>query len=519
MIIKGILKKGEYFDSISLMIVAGRITEMDGVQDSAVVMGTRENKAILEASGFLIDMFKDAEDTDLLIAVKGEDEAVVLTVLDKAEEELARLRNKEAKAGEFNPKSIEGAVKALPGANLALISIAGKYAAQEACNALGMGLNVMIFSDNVSLKDEIRLKTYGREHNLLVMGPDCGTAIINGVPLGFANAVKRGNIGVIAASGTGLQEVTCLIHNGGGGISQAVGTGGRDVKEEVGGITFIAALEALAADDFTDALLLVSKPPHPEVLKKIGETVKGISKPVAAVFLGAEAADIEAFGMAAEPTLQQGAEKILELAGGKGKVPLRFQNEEDMAKTAKEIAAKLKPGQKYLRALFTGGTFCSETQVLLKGVPGVYSNTPTAGSAPLEDIFTSREHTVIDLGDDDFTVGRPHPMIDFSIRNKRLPLEAVDTGTAVILLDLVLGYGANPDPLPELVPAVEEAQRAARGQGREVPIICSVTGTDEDPQHRGRVIEALEEAGVIICGSNAEASRLCWEIIRIAGAR
>jgi succinyl-CoA synthetase alpha subunit len=510
MTIKGILKKGEYFDSVSLMIAADKIKQIKGVMDSAVVMGTKENKAILKSSGFLIDVFQNAEDTDLLIAVKAETEETAGRILENIDEELKKLRKKGDRAGHFIPGSLDGALEVLPGANLCLISVPGKYAADEAGKALRKGLHVMIFSDNVPLEKEIELKKYAQKHDLLVMGPDCGTAIINGVPLAFANVVKRGNIGVVAASGTGLQEVTTLISNAGGGISQAIGTGGRDVKKEVGGITFISALRALAEDMATDALLLVSKPPHPGVLQKIGKEVKQIKKPTAAVFLGADPQQIKAYGITPAFDLEEGAKIILELAGIKS----GWFGRMDIEGVAKQEARKLNKDQKCLRALFTGGTFCSETQVILKDIPDVFSNAPAANSLPLKDIRKSEKHTVIDLGEDAFTVGKPHPMIDFSTRDKRIIEEANDKETAVILLDLVLGYGANMNPLPEIIPVIKETGQLAADNGREIPIICSVTGTDEDPQNRSRVIEALKNAGVIVCGSNAEAAKVCMEIIK-----
>jgi succinyl-CoA synthetase alpha subunit len=507
--IKGILKKGEYFDSVSLMIAANKINQLEGVMDSAVVMGTKENKAILKASGFLIEQFQDAGDTDLLIAVKTGTRDAAEKVLENIDTELKELIKKKDTPGDFIPKSIDAAIEALPGANLSLISVPGKYAADEAMKAMKKGLHVMIFSDHVPLDKEIELKKYAQKHHLLVMGPDCGTAIINGVPLAFANVVKPGNIGLVAASGTGLQEVTTYISNAGGGISQAIGTGGRDVKKEVGGIMFISALQALAADENTYAILLVSKPPHPEVLKKIGKEVKTIKKPVAGVFLGADPEQVKTYGIIPAPDLKEGVKRILKLAG----IKVHFPGHLGINRIANQEVKKLNKEQKYLRALFTGGTFCSETQVILKDVPGIFSNIPTANSLPMKDIMKSEKHTIIDLGADEFTIGKPHPMIDFSTRNKRIIQETKDKETAVILLDLVLGYGANLNPLPEIIPVINKAKQLVREQNREIPIVCSVTGTDEDPQNRGHVVEALKNAGVIVCNSNAEASKLCKQII------
>jgi succinyl-CoA synthetase alpha subunit len=507
------VKKGQYFDSVSLMIAANKINQIEGVIDSAVVMGTKENKAILKASGFLIELFQDAGDTDLLIAVKTGTQDIAGKVLENIDAELKTLIKKKDTPGLFIPKSIDAAIEALPGANLSLISVPGKHAADEAMKALKKGLHVMIFSDHVPLEKEIELKKYAREHHLLVMGPDCGTAIINGVPLAFANVVKPGNIGVVAASGTGLQEVTTLISNAGGGISQAIGTGGRDVKKELGGIMFISALQALAADENTQAILLVSKPPHPGIIEKIGKEVKTIKKPVAAVFLGADPQQVKTYGIIPAPDLDQGAKRIIELAG----IKFDFPDSLDINQIANQEVKKLNKDQRYLRALFTGGTFCSETQVIFKDIPGVFSNTPTADSLPMKDIMKSEKHTIIDLGTDEFTLGKPHPMIDFSTRNKRIIQEAKDKETAVILLDLVLGYGANSNPIPEIIPVINKAKQLAQEQNREIPVVCSVTGTDEDPQNRRHVVEALKKAGVIVCNSNAEASKLCKIMIYTFG--
>lgn len=508
MIIKGIIKKGEYFDSVSLMIAANAINQTDGVLDSAVMMGTDENKTILERSGFLLPEFRDAEDSDLLVAVKTRSEAAASAALENIGVELTRLRYKEEGRSDSAPKSLDSALEALPGANLALISVAGKYAADEARKALDKGLHVMIFSDNVPLDEEIQLKQLARKKQLLVMGPDCGTAIINGVPLAFANVVKRGKIGVIAASGTGLQEVSTLISNNGGGISQAIGTGGRDVKREVGGMMFTAALQALAHDPGTAAILLVSKPPDPEVLDAIGAEVRRIDTPVAAVFLGAHPEHVKTFGITPARDLEEGAIRVLELAG----IREPLTGGIDIDKTARAITGRLTSEQKYLRALFTGGTFCSETQVILAGMEDIYSNAPTAGSQLLPNLDISVKHTVMDLGEDEFTMGKPHPMIDFSTRNQRILQEAKDPETAVILLDLVLGYGANMNPIPELVPVIKQAGQLAGSEGRELTVVCSITGTDNDPQERSKVKKALEEAGAIVCRSNAAAVKLCKRI-------
>ena len=505
MIVVGQIKKGAYFDSVTLMRVGKDLAGLPGVVDAAVVMGTKSNQAILSSSGLLISKFSEASDSDLLVAVKGTSLKAAEAALAGADELLGKATHRATTGDEVRPASLEGALKVLPGANLALISVAGRYAGGVAMRALESGLHVMLFSDNVALEQEIELKQFARKRGLLVMGPDCGTAIINGVPLAFANAVNRGDIGIVAAAGTGLQEVSCIISNAGAGISQAIGTGGRDVKQEVGGIMFIEALKALAQDEQTRVILLVSKPPHPQVLKHIDKVAKTIRKPIVRIFIGAGSD-------ANEPvTLEEGALRAVALARGQKPEDAAGQlvaRDETFAQLAKREAAKSRKGRKYLRGLFSGGSFCAEAQVLLKDtLADLYSNVPLPGVKQLRNSLRSQKNTVIDLGEDEFTVGRPHPMIDYSLRNRRILEEAADAETAVILLDVVLGYGANPDPARELASVL----RRASGQ---VSVVCSVTGTRQDPQNRDLVESALCKEGAIVMPSNAAACRLACGIIR-----
>jgi succinyl-CoA synthetase alpha subunit len=504
MTIIGRIQKGAYYDSVTLMNVGKQIVAMDGVVDAAIVMGTRENKAILAASNLLTPEFEKASDTDMLIGINLSADEQADDIFAAVDEALANARKKGDEGAEFTPMSLDGALDILPDANLAMISVAGRYAGELAMGAIEKGLHVMLFSDNVPLETEIALKKAAQQKGLLVMGPDCGTAIINGVPLAFANVVEKGNIGVVAASGTGLQEVSCIIANQGCGISQAIGTGGRDVKEDVGGIMFIEALKALAADDSTDVILLVSKPPHPTVLSAIREVTDGIDKPVVSIFLGAEPDnDLSA------RTLEEAALKAVALAEDREVstvAPYLAERQADILRLAEREAAKRRPGQRFIRGLFSGGTFCSEAQILFAGsLAEVFSNAPTANSQPLADIMTSTGHTVIDMGEDEFTVGRPHPMIDFSLRNKRITDEANDPETAVILLDVVLGYGSNMDPASELESVVKAACN-------KVCVVCSVTGTDRDPQNLQHVQQVLSDAGAIIMPSNAAACELAGAI-------
>ncbi len=498
MAVAGRIKKGAYFDSVALMRVGRELTAKPGVVDAAVVMATAANKSILKESGLLIPLFKNTKDSDLLIVVKARDKKIAVQAMDEAEKILGKAAKPSSAGEEVAASDLDGAIKMLPGSNMALISVAGRYAAAEAMKALRQGLHVMLFSDNVSLEQEIELKKFARARGLLVMGPDCGTAIINGVPLAFANKVRRGPIGIVAAAGTGLQEVSTIISKEGGGVSQAIGTGGRDVKKDVGGIMFIEGLKALAVDEETKVILLVSKPPHKDVLARIAKVIRSIRKPVVNMFIGADSKEGPA-------TLEEAAHIAVALS--KGESPAKALNrlamrDAEIAKQAKRLAAKRKKGQKYFRGLFSGGTFCAEAQILFGDLlKEVYSNAPTGKAKLLKNSLKSQKNTVVDLGEDEFTVGRPHPMIDFTLRNKRILEEAADPQTAVILLDVVLGYGSHMDPAAELVPVIRKVVR-------NVQVVCSVTGTVEDPQHEDRVTSALKRAGAIVMPSNAAACKL-----------
>jgi len=517
-IIKGIVKKGEYYDSVSLMKVAQKLRELPGIEDSAVVMGSHENKAILEAAGLMIDEFHQAGDNDLLIALSSDNSHSAEMALEDIDELLKSLKVADDTTQSIKPRTISDAQKTVPGGNLALISVAGKYAGDEAMKALEAGLHVMLFSDNVPLEKEIELKEFASRNNLLLMGPDCGTAIINGVPLGFANAVNRGNIGIVAASGTGLQETSCIITNEGAGISQAIGTGGRDISAAVGGVMFAEAIKALGDDPDTNVLLLISKPPHPDVLSGIASVLDNIAKAIIAVFLGADIEQLKKLNLRAATSLEEGALAAVALSRGENfsGIAKRLQDRDiQSAEIAKSEFGKFKDEQQYLRGLFSGGTFCYEAQVLLSDIlTDIYSNSPWGNNHKLTSSLKSEKHTLIDMGEDEFTVGRLHPMIDYSLRNKRIIDEANDPETAVILLDLVLGYGVIENPLQEIIPAIEQAQKIAQDSGRYLPIICSVTGTDKDPQNRQAVVQGLKDSGVIVMESNASACKLAGYIIR-----
>jgi FdrA protein len=511
---KTLIKPGAYHDSVSLMLVARDLAKLEGVRDAAVVMATEANKSILAEAGLLTEEAKSGTPNDLLIAVSAESEALADAALQKTE---ALLKRKTAtiESGEFRPKTLRGALASHPEANVAVISVAGRYAADEAWEALQRGLHVLLFSDNVSLEDEIALKTYARAHGLLLMGPGAGTTILNGVALGFANRLPRGPVGIVSAAGTGLQEVSTLIARRGVGISQGIGTGGRDLKKEVGGIMMLSALKALQQDPATSVLVLVSKPPAEEVVQSILQQVSVSQKPTVICFLGGEMPALEHMPhVIPARTLDKCAWLAVNAAqasgGGHKAGDLQAFLDTEKAALAEQawaLTPKLNAQQRYLRGLFSGGTLCYEAQVIWSCmfIGPVYSNAPLPGGATLPDATKSCQHTAVDLGEEEFTVGRPHPMIDNDLRIRRLLQEARDPEVAVIQLDVVIGYGAHPDPAAELAPAIVEARQLAP---RELLVVASVTGTEQDPQCLSAQVAALQDAGAIVCPSNATASQL-----------
>ncbi|HPH95547.1 MAG TPA: acyl-CoA synthetase FdrA [Anaerolineaceae bacterium] len=517
MAVKTLIKTSEYHDSVSLMLVARELSKLPGVSDAAVVMGTEANKSILEQAGMLTDEVKAATPNDLVIAVSAPEDAAANALLE-AEKLLQKKAGPAGEAEAFRPKTVRAAVKSSPAANVAIISVAGRYAADEAWEALRRGLHVLLFSDNVSLEDEIALKQYAADHGLLLMGPGAGTAIINGVALAFANVVPAGPVGIVSAAGTGLQEVSTLLGKNGVGITQGIGTGGRDLKESVGGIMMLAGLKALQEDPATQVIVLVGKPPAPSVTQKVLEQVALCPKPTVVCFMGGDMEAVKAVPNAIPArTLEEGGLLAAKVAGAPiGDVKAQIEAETlRLKEQAAGLKKALKPGQRYLRGLFSGGTLCYEAQVIWTDLipETVLSNAPLDKHKQMADSTRSQGHCTIDLGEEEFTVGRPHPMIDNDLRIRRLLQEAHDPEVAVIIMDVVLGYGAHMDPASELGPAIRQARQIAHDAGRELFIVASVTGTEQDPQGLSRQSAALTEAGAIICGSNAAASRLAGMLV------
>ncbi len=504
------IRSGAYYDSVVLMQLQRSLAGLPNVLEAGVVMGTAANKDLLAQSNLLVNSLANAVPDDLIIVVNAADEAAARFALAQVDELLTRRRSQAATS--YRPKSLDTALKMLPEARWVLISVPGRYAAGVARQALALKKNVFLYSDNVSLEDEVDLKQSAARQGLLVMGPDCGTAIVTGVGLGFANRVRRGSVGVVGASGTGLQLVTSRIHQLGGGITHALGTGGRDLSEAVGAITARQSLDLLARDPATAVIVLISKPPSASVAAELLTAARASGKPVVVNFIGYSPTEhIEGIHFAR--TLDETAELAVHLSGHPGGE--KGSGDGDSSSTQSPIPTPQSP---FLRGLFSGGTLAYEALLLLQEyLPTVYSNAPLKGGPRLANAHRSQEHTIVDLGEDEFTVGRLHPMLDNDLRIRRLLEEAEDPDAGLILFDVVLGDGAHPDPAVELAPAVIQARSIAQADGRDLIFVAVVVGTDLDPQDMARQIEQLTEVGVHVFTRNDEAIRAIGSLIKAKG--
>ncbi|MDO4565319.1 MAG: acyl-CoA synthetase FdrA [Clostridia bacterium] len=513
------VRKNAYYDSVTLMLISKDLKKLDGVEEALVGMGTELNREIAHNIGLATPEFEEVGANDFFVAVRCEADNTFDAVMAKVEELLNK--KAESKEAEYFPPTLEGAVKADKDLNMAVISVPGKFAADVAQSCLDNDINVMLFSDNVTIEEERALKECAFERGLLVMGPDCGTAIINNVPLAFANVVKKGNIGVVAASGTGTQEVTSIIDQLGGGVSQVIGTGGRDLKKEIGGIMMKYGLDALINDPKTEVIVLISKPPAKEIATEILNIAAGANKPVVVSFIGGSREEVESFGLIAAVSLEDAAHKAVAIANGKEPQDfVKFEMGEDKAnELAKSEAGKMAPTQKYVRGFYTGGTLCDEAmKLMIAKLEHIYSNIPLNACDKLENARNgaSKQHTFLDFGDDEFTVGRPHPMIDPSLRAERVVTDSLDPTCAIIMVDCVIGYGSHEDPAADLADAIVEAKANAEREGRYLCVVASVCGTEGDPQCLSTTQKKLRDAGAVVMPSNAQATRFVERVLAYA---
>jgi FdrA protein len=487
------VRAGAYYDSVSLMQVSRAVGSAEGVTAALIAMATELNLDLLAGMGF--DR-PEAGPNDLLIAVRADDDAGAQAARSVLDRELAGLSAHGGSAtglGAAPPARTIGSAAKRIDATVAVISVPGRYAFAEAMDALEAGLSVMLFSDNVPVEQEVRLKEEGTRRDLLVMGPDCGTAIVGGAGLGFANAVRPGPVGIVAASGTGAQEMCCLLDAVDVGVSHVLGVGGRDLSAEVGGRSTLQALAALDADPATELIVVISKPPAEEVAARVRAAAARLSKPVHFALLDAH----QAFAPHSQNLSTAAATVAAQVTGSADLAP---------AWPRWPAAVKQSPRRSALRGLFSGGTLCTEA-VLIASKALLEPIESNAGPR-IEPQFASNRpsHSMIDFGADEFTEGRPHPMIDFSLRCERLVAEGADPSVGVVLLDVVLGHGAHPDPASELVPAIRGARDKATAGGRDLAVVVSLCGTRDDPQGLDRQASALQGAGAAVFLSNADAA-------------
>lgn len=510
MSVQVVIKPNTYFDSVSLMSLSTKANQIEGVDQAIIAMGTEMNKEVMRNVGLFTPEIEAAKTSDLIIVVKVTNAEEIENAFAQVEELLTKKNTSKSKS-DVTYSTITSAVSGHPEANLAVIAVNGAYAPREARKALENDLHVMMFSDNVSVEDEIELKQLAHEKGLLMMGPDCGTAIIGNVALCFANAVRKGNIGIVGASGTGSQEVSVRIHEFGGGITQLIGTGGRDLSEAVGGIMMLDGIKALEEDEATKVIVLVSKPPAPSVEEKVLAQIKQCTKPVVVWFVGGDEKKVtEAGGHFASMSKEAALKAVLLAGADESKINKKALN----LPLIEEVRAKLKPEQKYIRGLFSGGTLCDEAMhAAMEKFDNVYSNIQRDPNYQLKDVKVSQDHTFIDFGDDQFTQGKPHPMIDPSTRLERFVQEAKDPSVGVIVMDFVLGYGAHEDPVGAMLPAIIEAKQNAEQEGRHLEIIGYILGTELDPQDIDDQINKLLAAGATHASSSQNAGLLAREFV------
>ncbi len=503
MIIKSIIKPNTYIDSMTLMALSTKVNQLPLVQKAMIGMGTEMNKQVINDVGLMDQAIKSANRSDLIIVFQVQKEQDVEIVI----EEITQLQNEKNHSNESQKAytSLSKALKSETESNLVLFSIAGEYLYPEAKMALENNKHVMIFSDNVSIEEEISLKKLAIEKDLLLMGPDCGTAIINGSGLCFANKVRRGDIGIIAASGTGSQEVSVQIDRLGSGISQLIGVGGRDLSEKVGGLMMLHALKMLDQDPETKVITLISKPPAKTVEKTIIAAAKELKKPVVICFIGTHE-QLESSNITIVPNTLLAAQKASELSQ-ELTITLPTQKIENA------LLKSLAPSQKYLRGLFAGGTICDEIFYELTKVVPITSN--IAGDLATRHQFGNvfNGHCVIDFGDDQYTQGRAHPMIDSTFRSQAIIDQANDPSTAIIAMDFELGFGANADPVGSVLPQIIAAQKIAKNDNRSLIFIAYLLGTDLDFQNKKAQETALKNAGVIVVDSVAALGEMAKKLL------
>jgi len=523
-----IVRKNRYFDSVFLMQVAHQMAGQPGIHDAFALMGTDVNRKVLQGLGYGIGAhaaeLAAAAPNDLVFAIEGE-EPVVQALASDPDRWLSRgpADNPAGSAEKRAPRSLEQALALRPDASVAVISVPGEYAAREARGAITRGLSVFLFSSNVSIKDELSLKRQARDKGLIVMGPDCGTAYLGGAGIGFANAVRRGPIGIVGSTGTGMQEFASLVHQAGSGVSHGIGTGSRDLSDAIGGISTLTAIDALDKNPGTKVIALLSKPAGAETTGLIVRRLAACGKSAVVCMLGSPApgASISAPSgrVRFASTIDEAVVGALEAVGVRSPGMLQLDAASLQAAASAEVA-RMNLSQRYLRGVFAGGTFCYQSQAILSGAGLLlHSNSPLPGMRELDDPRMSRENSLVDMGAEIFVEGRPHPMIDAALRRERVASEGRDPAVAILLLDFILGAISSANPVGDLLDAIGEAKSGALKRRGYLCVAASVCGTSDDAQGLEAQSRMLRDAGVLVFPSNAQAALFCREAALLIAGR
>lgn len=502
------IEKGKYIDSLETLYASSVLMDQEGITAGFVGVGTAPFKDTVISSGLNSPDLDSATGNDLVIIADCSNKAAFDTAVAAV---LASFEVEASVQAEESFVSTKAAVQKHPEINLCSVSVPGEYAYGEVKKALNAGLHCVVFSNNVPLEQERGMKLLAREKGLLCMGPDCGVANINGAALVLSSINNRGPFGIVGASGTGIQHVAAILHEAGSGVSQTIGTGGNDCKDAVGGIMMLMGIDAMEADPETRYLALISRKPGDTVLPKLLERIKTCKKPVVALFMGCDRAQVEASGAIYASSLDDCAIQCLKLIG----THYPLATEDELVTLAAEEVKKYAPEQKYLRGLYTGGTYMDEAaNAMIPRIGTIWSNCPIQPEWKLEDSYVSRENACVDYGEEEFTLGRPHPAIDPSIRKPAILREAMDPEVAVILLDFILTPPGHMDPTGFVIDDIKMAQQMAESEGRHITFIASVLGTTADFQDKNKQERQLRDAGVIVCQTNYRAAVLASEIIR-----
>lgn len=502
------IEKNKYVDSLETLFTTGVLNDQKGIDIGFVNMASKVFKETLKTEGMLTPEIENLSDSDFVIVASCDSQ----TSFDNAISVINKDIHGENKESKKTYSTISDGFSAHKEANLCSIAVPGEYALEEVEKALDLGLHCVVFSNNVPLEDERKMKEKAREKGLLCMGPDCGVANINGSALVLASINNRGPFGICGATGTGIQHVAAILHQCGTGVSQTIGTGGNDLKEKVGGIMMQMGIEALEADSDTKYIILISRKPADSVLEPIFKKIEKCTKPVVVFFMGCSRESVEKIGGIYASNLDDCAEKALNLIGK----TFKKETKEDIRRIAEKATEGMPPSQKYLRGLYTGGTYMDEAmRAMSQEVGDIYSNAPLEERLRLSDSTVTKENSCIDYGEEEFTQGRPHPAIDPSIRKPFILKEAEDKEVAVMILDFILTPPGHMDPCGYVLEDVKRAMRKAEEDGRKLVVIAVVLGTDADIQNKSEQVRKMEEAGVIVAKTNYSAALIASEIVKI----